>query len=134
MYEHILIALAVDPGDSALLDHAAALCRSCAGTLVLLHVAHGYTRDEAAFLENRARAYLEEEAAKLRGTGLEVETLLLSGEPASAIVQATAKARADLVVMGTHGHSQVRQLLLGSVTEEVVRHSKVPVLLVRPQS
>ena len=56
----------------------------------------------------------------------------MSGEPAASIVAAARESRADLVVMATHGHREVRHLLMGSVTEDVVRSSSTPVLLVRP--
>jgi nucleotide-binding universal stress UspA family protein len=52
------------------------------------------------------------------------------GPAAATIVQAARRHRAGLVVVGTHGRSGVRRLLLGSVAERVVRTSPCPVLTV----
>ncbi len=60
-----------------------------------------------------------------------VETDVLEGSPSRVIVQTASSDRCDLVVMGTHGRGGIDRLLLGSVTERVVRSSPVPVLTVR---
>ncbi|HEY3497285.1 MAG TPA: universal stress protein [Polyangiaceae bacterium] len=57
---------------------------------------------------------------------------LLSGEPASTLIAELEKGEHDLVVLGTHGRSGFRRLLLGSTTEKLVRYSAVPVLVVPP--
>lgn len=60
-----------------------------------------------------------------------VETAVLEGSPSRVIVDEAQPDRCDLVVMGTHGRGGIDRLLLGSVTERVVRSSPVPVLTVR---
>lgn len=57
---------------------------------------------------------------------------LESGEPASTLVKHFEQRACDLVVVGTHGRTGVRHLLLGSVAEKLVRLSPVPVLTVPP--
>ncbi len=52
--------------------------------------------------------------------------------PVPAIVRWSAAQNIDLVVMGTHGRSGLNRMMLGSVTERVIRESRVPVLAVRP--
>jgi nucleotide-binding universal stress UspA family protein len=56
------------------------------------------------------------------------------GRPADEIVQAGGKGRSHLIVIGTHGHSGVVHLLLGSVAERVVRRASCPVLVVPARS
>lgn len=56
------------------------------------------------------------------------------GEPDSEIVDFGASNGYDLIVMGTHGHAGLKHLILGSVTDKVVRKSPVPVLTVREDS
>jgi nucleotide-binding universal stress UspA family protein len=56
---------------------------------------------------------------------------LLSGEPAAALVGELERGEHDLVVVGTHGRTGLKHLLLGSVAEKLVRYSPVPVLTVR---
>jgi nucleotide-binding universal stress UspA family protein len=54
------------------------------------------------------------------------------GRPAREIVKAARQRRADLIVMGSHGLTGVRKLMLGSVTEEVLKTAAIPVLVVPP--
>lgn len=61
---------------------------------------------------------------------VEVTQHLESGEPASAILAAAERRGADLIVVSTHGRRGIRHFLMGSVAEEVVRLSPVPVLTV----
>jgi len=63
-------------------------------------------------------------------SGLEVETRLLSGNPAGKILEELGSGRHELLVVGTHGRTGLRHLLLGSVAEKLVRLSPVPVLTV----
>jgi nucleotide-binding universal stress UspA family protein len=53
------------------------------------------------------------------------------GVPFQLIIQRAEEIRADLIVIGTHGHTPLENILLGSTAERVVRRSKVPVLTVR---
>ncbi|UPW01454.1 universal stress protein [Halorussus gelatinilyticus] len=62
--------------------------------------------------------------------GVEVVTAIEEGTPAQAIVEYADAEDVDVVVMGTHGRSGVDRYVLGSVTEQVVRTSEVPVLTV----
>ncbi len=64
--------------------------------------------------------------------GLTVTHRLASGEPASTILRIADEIGAGLVIIGTHGRTGVRHLLLGSVAEKLVRASRVPVLTVPP--
>jgi universal stress protein A len=58
---------------------------------------------------------------------------LISGEPVSAILAVAGRPEYDLMVVGTHGRTGVTKLLLGSVTERLIRLSPIPVLTVPPQ-
>jgi nucleotide-binding universal stress UspA family protein len=60
-----------------------------------------------------------------------LETVTLEGAPRPVIVNSATDLRCQMIVMGTHGRSGLAHLLLGSVAEYVVRHSKVPVLTIR---
>ena len=63
-----------------------------------------------------------------------VETAVLEGTPSRVIVEEASPENCDLVVMGTHGRGGIDRLLLGSVTERVVRSATVPVLTVHVDS
>lgn len=77
--------------------------------------------------------YLRHIAAGLTARGLRVETQVLYGHPAEAILRDSEYADADLIVMATHGRSGWQQLWLGSVALKVVQGTRRPVLLVRDQ-
>ncbi len=72
-----------------------------------------------------------ERARSLAPDDVAVETSVLEGSPSRTIVDHATPDRCDLVVMGTHGRGGIDRLLLGSVTERVVRQAAVPVLTVR---
>lgn len=63
-----------------------------------------------------------------------VSTELVIGGPGYEIVELAKKKGADLIVIGTHGHTGLKHVLLGSVTEKVVRHAPCPVLVIRHPS
>jgi nucleotide-binding universal stress UspA family protein len=78
-----------------------------------------------------ARQELSKLAARLEKRGVRVKTVLGTGVPHEVIVE-TAKARkADLIVMATHGRGGLTHLLMGSVSEKVVRSATCPVLTMR---
>jgi nucleotide-binding universal stress UspA family protein len=62
---------------------------------------------------------------------LQVSTEIADGRAAPTIVEVARRRHVDLIVMGTHGRSGVAHLLLGSVTEKVLRTASCPVLAVR---
>ena len=57
--------------------------------------------------------------------------LLVEGNPASEIVQAARDNSCGLIVMGTHGRTGLRRLLMGSIAEQVMRHAECPVLTIK---
>jgi universal stress protein A len=69
-----------------------------------------------------------------RRMGVAVTFLVWDGDPAESIVSAAASERADLVVVGSHGRSGVGRMLLGSVSDKVVRNAPCPVLVARAVS
>jgi universal stress protein A len=66
------------------------------------------------------------------GTVRRVEAMRLSTHPDSAIVDYARKQNIELIVMATHGRSSLTHLLMGSVTEKVLRAAPCPVLVIRP--
>jgi len=59
------------------------------------------------------------------------EILIKNGDPAEIIVQTAKEQKCDLIVMGTHGHGGIADVLIGSTAKRVVRHSTIPVLVIR---
>ena len=84
-----------------------------------------------------ARRELERVATQLQsrlGPTVGVRTHLLAGTAHDQICKLGAKLRADVIVVGTHGRTGLRHVLLGSVAERVVRHAARPVLTVPVRS
>jgi nucleotide-binding universal stress UspA family protein len=75
-----------------------------------------------------ATSYVEEKA---KAAGLEAESILLKGNPAEEILDFAEGQDVDMIVMGSLGKTGIKRVVLGSVSEKVVRHAKVPVLVVR---
>ena len=132
MYDRILVPLKGDPTDEAVVAHTGSLARLSGGRVILLRVIHSHSREEAAYSEGQARTYLDTQIARFADEEVGAEGRVALGEPAPTIVAVARDLGADLIVMATHGHSEVRHVLMGSVTEDVVRSGVVPVLLVRP--
>jgi nucleotide-binding universal stress UspA family protein len=68
-----------------------------------------------------------------RAAGIDVSFLIWTGDPGDMIVEAAEAEHADMVLVGSHGRGAVGRLLLGSVSEHVVRNAPCPVLVVRPR-
>lgn len=63
--------------------------------------------------------------------GLGYEEHLLVGDPAATILKFAKSTKCDLVIMGSHGRSALKNLLLGSVTSKVLGHGQVPLTIIR---
>lgn len=74
-------------------------------------------------------ARAKEDAMRLGAT--RVSTQVLHGDAAHEIIELAKRDAFDLVVIGTHGRTGLKHMLLGSVAEKVVRHASIPVLVVR---
>jgi nucleotide-binding universal stress UspA family protein len=81
--------------------------------------------------EETTEAELYEFARKALKEPVPVQVKVAVGKPAEEILRVAREERVDLIVMGTHGRTDLRQLLLGSVAEAVARYAPCPVFTVR---
>ena len=79
--------------------------------------------------EQAATTFIDKQVEALEADGFSVTGVVLRGYAAAAVNSTTQEG--DLIVMASHGRSGVRRWFLGSVAEEIVRQSTVPVLLIR---
>jgi len=125
------------PAEAAL-EWGQRMATAFAAKLVLLHVIDILRTAQIAppvvtvdpllpILRDEAKRHMEEWKTRVRGA----EAVILEGPPRPMIVDSAIDLRCQMIVMGTHGRSGLAHLLLGSVAEYVVRHSKVPVLTIR---
>lgn len=138
MYRRILVPVENSAYDQAILEHVRQLARLCNSSVVLIHVADGFAARNAKQLNLRESEemrvdldYLDRVTAALKAEGLDAESVLAGGEPSREIAAAAEREHCDLIAMSTHGHRFVKDLLYGSVANEVRHISTIPVLLVR---
>jgi len=146
MYKRILAP--IDGSDAAQrgIDEAIALALDQRAALHLVYVIDGSMAaiDPSAFLaydelqgalRTTGKNVLAKAQQRAAERGAEATTVLretTSHRAASAVIAEAKKAECDVIVMGTHGRRGFSHLVLGSVAEEVIKTSPVPVLLVRP--
>jgi nucleotide-binding universal stress UspA family protein len=125
-----------------ILEWAAHLAEEHGSSVVLLHAYHlpvEFQQLEGAYLPPdfwaSVRAEAEESlsryAKELTDKGIPAENAVCEGYAATVIVEEAARRDADLIVIGTHGRSGFKHLLLGSIAERVVHKAPCPVLTVR---
>jgi nucleotide-binding universal stress UspA family protein len=91
-----------------------------------------FRRQALAFLEGEAREALATALSSAKSAGVAADTLLVeSGNAHEAIISAAKSKGVDLILMASHGRSGVKAVLLGSVTQRVLTHSQLPVLVCR---
>jgi nucleotide-binding universal stress UspA family protein len=90
----------------------------------------GVQEAELAEIQSSQSEIMIERTIKELGEGLEITTFKQYGSRADGIIDCSKEFKADLIVLGTHKRSGLDRLFAGSVAEEVVRHSVVPVMVV----
>ena len=138
MYKRILVPVENSSYDDAILHHVRGLAKLTGASVVLIHVADGFAARNANQLNLRESeemrldiAYLERCTEALKREGIEAESVLAGGEPSKEIAEAANREQCDLIAMSTHGHRFVKDILYGSVANEVRHITRIPVLLVR---
>ncbi len=148
MYKKILAPLDGSELSECSLKHVRAIATGCnVPEVVLLRVVEPISSQAIAALaeaggdliarvekyqQNEAKDYLSKLADKLKEEGIVTKTVLVQGIAADKILDYAKKNQVDLIIMSTHGRSGVTRWLFGSVADKVLRHSKVPVLIVTP--
>jgi nucleotide-binding universal stress UspA family protein len=82
--------------------------------------------------EEHAESVLSDAEALAGEYGADIETVIVHGLAREAIIDYVEDNEIDQVIMGSHGRSGVKRVLIGSVAEKVTRHVSVPVTLVHP--
>ena len=138
----ILIAVDFSQASSAIFSAAEKYAGLLSADCRLIHVAApdpyfvGYepgpqsVRDTVARRFRREHKSLQDQAEKMRKNGLNVTPLLVQGPSAETILREADSLKVDLIIIGSHGHGAVYHLLLGSVSQEVLKNAKCPVLII----
>lgn len=151
----ILYATGLGPRAAEVFRYAMLLAQAHGGRIVLVHaleplgstgktmVEHYLSEEERrrfeadgrarvlASIRGRLEAFCEDGCSTPEDRGRISEIRVVHGRPADVILRAAEEVGADVIVMGTHAHSVLGEVLLGSTAHRVTQRSAVPVLLVR---
>jgi nucleotide-binding universal stress UspA family protein len=139
---NILIAIDFSKGTSTILAEAKKYAEHFSADYWLIHVAEpdpyfvGYepgpqtVRDDVAKRFRKEHQLIQQEADKIREQGVNITPLLVQGPAAETILKEADNLNIDLIMIGSHGHGALYNLLLGSVSQAVLKNAKVPVLIV----
>jgi nucleotide-binding universal stress UspA family protein len=148
MYKNILIPTDGSDASQIALNHGLELAKSVGATVtVLFAIENPFTSTWGGFAPSDAgtvggimddlRALggrtLDAALETAKGSGVTVKQMLVEDLRVRDAILEAAKTH-DLIVMGTHGRSGLDRVLLGSVTEYVIRHAETPTLVVHPRS
>ena len=140
--KNILAAIDFSPVSDRVAAFAAKLAYVSEARLHLVHVASpepdfvGYDvgpaseRDAIAKRFRREHRDLQAIADRVRGQGVDTTALLIQGPTVEKLLAEAARLDSAHIVMGTHGRGAVGRLLLGSVSEGIVRQSRIPVTVI----
>ncbi len=151
MYRRVLVPLDGSPLAEAALPHAVAVAGRFGAALTLMQVVTtlpmaaavdaGAAAGAEAMMsvdaleasEEAAQEYLGELSRRPEVEGIQIRRKVVRGRPAREIARAAQEEGVDLIVMSTHGRSGLGRLVFGSVADQVLRESGIPILLVRPR-
>jgi nucleotide-binding universal stress UspA family protein len=143
--KNIVVPIDFSPITDSVLDIAKTLAKCFSARLWLIHVASpdpdfvGYdagpqsVRDQVADHLREEHRDLQSKAADLREAGIDATALLIQGPTADTILAEAKVHHADLIIMGSHGHGAMHRVLMGSVSEGVLRKAPCPVTIIPHQ-
>src|SRR5262245_13103427 len=147
MYKNLLVATDGSKLSGRAVAHAIELAKAVGATLTAFYAAPDYPmpaysdgivyepvsrKEYAKLAEQDADKILGTVAARARAANVECKTAyLIATSPWEAILAAARKHKCDAIVMASHGRRGLSAVLLGSETQKVLTHSKLPVIVVR---
>ncbi len=139
-YSNILIAIDGSSCSMNALEKGIELAKALSANVMLLSVVDMTTMIDTAgvgaVMDTNAEKIFQEEAQKLLKRAMKkypyakMTPITEEGIPKEAINPIAEKHHADLIVMGTHGRTGLEHFFMGSVAEQVIRHAKIPVMVV----
>jgi len=147
MYKHLLVATDGSKLSGKAVTQAIALAQALSAKVTAFYASPDYPmpafsdgvvydpvsrKDYTAMASKEAEKILAPVKMKAEAGGLECSTMhAIAASPWEAILAAAKKSKCDAIVMASHGRRGLTAVLLGSETQKVLTHSKVPVLVVR---
>ncbi len=136
LLKHIGVALEHSEGDAKIISAALAFAENHKIRLTLIHVVTTpgtavYGSESHSLHGVNDERYLEQIAREIEERDLPVETMLCFGDPAEQIVKFVRESDLDLLVMGSHGHRHMGDLIYGETVSSVRHAIEIPVFIVR---
>lgn len=140
--KHILIPYDFSAVGEQLLNVATELAKPLGAKLWVVHVAAPdpdfvgfkvgpqYVRDHMADLLRQEHQDLQDITKRISEKGIDAEALLVQGPTVDTLLEVAERVQADLFVVGSHGRSALFRAFVGSVSEQLLKDSKIPVLVV----
>jgi nucleotide-binding universal stress UspA family protein len=139
---NILVAVDLSPGSEKVVDTAGRLAKLMAAKVYVVHIAEpepdfvGYdagpevVRTQVAEELHREHREVQALARHLREQDIDATALLIRGPTVDTALKEAASLEAGLIVVGSHGHGAVYDVLVGSYSAGIIRRSELPVLVV----
>ncbi len=140
--KNILVPIDLSPSSEGVFALACLFAKRLECRLWLIHVAapdpdfvgYGvgpqYVREQRAGELRKEHVDLQSMAKRAEAHGISVEALLMQGPTAETLLQESGRLKADLIVMGSHGHGALYSAVMGSTSHQVLQDSRVPILIV----
>lgn len=138
MYKKILVALDGSEHSNRALNEAINLSKMAGSEITMIHISP--TKSSVILssnqnlyekLKNDGENMLAEAKKKAESEGIKVQTLLLEGEVVNQIVTTAKKGDYDLIVVGARGLTELEAIMLGSISEGVLKKAPCPVIVTR---
>ncbi|HCX04042.1 MAG: universal stress protein [Tissierellales bacterium] len=138
----ILIPIEKNSEEKSTIDEAVKIAEKFDSTITLFNVDNskellrdidsgGFIDEDKLYEKFKDTTFLDEVKMMYRNKGITTETKVSEGDPASAILDEAEKGDYDLVIMKTHTMKERKRFMLGSVTNKVVHHINVPIMIIR---
>jgi len=139
---NILVAVDLSPASENVVEAAGRVAKLTGANVYILHAAEpepdfvGYdagpevVRTQVAQELRKEHRDVQALAEKLRSDGVDATALLVRGPTVETTLKEAESLEAELIVVGTHGHGAVYDVLIGSYSAGIIRKSKLPVLVV----
>ena len=139
---NLLVAIDLSPSTDTVVKKTRDLAKALSAKVWLIHVADPeptfvgydvgpqYERDAIAEKLRHEHTSLQAIADTLRAEGLDSTALLVQGTIVETILKEAAKLNVDMIIAGSHGKGAVRRLLVGSVSEGLLKYALYPILII----
>jgi nucleotide-binding universal stress UspA family protein len=147
MFKHVLIPTDGSPASQKAAARGVALAKAVGAKVTAVfaappatpviyrdHLPVGFAQpaEHARMIDRMAAKHLDFVARAAKKARVPFDGVYVTSDfPDETILDVAAKRRCDVIVMATHGHSGLRGMLLGSVTQKILNRAKIPVLVLR---